>query len=87
MIDMFPNIEPNELQLLAKACKGGYTNSDGEYVPERSIDQVYNDLDTISKMLTIRKVKMLLIRKRGFQKALDGIMNHAIEKEKGGSHA
>lgn len=77
---MFDNIRTNELPLLAKAMAQPYEDENGVVHPAQNNHQILAKLEAVEHMLAIKKVKTLMIRKRGYQKALHGIMENLIDE-------
>jgi len=66
----FYHITTEELPLLAKTLKKETISDDGTRYPERSNEDTLETLELIDDLLSIRKSKSLMMKKRGYQVAL-----------------
>lgn len=77
---MFKNIRPEELPLLAKAMSKPYKDENGVKHPPHKTEQIFAKLESIDQMLAVRKVKILMLRKHGYQKAIEGIIGNLCDQ-------
>lgn len=77
---MFDNIRTEELPTLARALAQPYRDEEGVEQPAHNTEQVFAKLQAIEQMLSVRKVKTLMLRKRGFQTAIAGIMDNLVHE-------
>ena len=77
---MFDNIKPNELPLLARAMAQPFKDEEGIVHAAHNNTQILAKLEAVEHMLAIRKVKTLMMRKRGYQIALAGIIDNLSQE-------
>lgn len=79
---MFTNIDNKELPILAKVISSDFITPTGSFHKGANPAQCLATLVAIDDMLSVRKVRTLMLRKRGFQQAIDGRITQLIEELK-----